>query len=159
MPTATNDDIIAVMSELGVSYTAFGFPDETAYYDYLVERWNRVDRLIDQRIGAANHDEVAFPEQFDGHVFWTVAEAVRRKRINILVEQDGGSGGYTIGRFSVDSNAPTSREHAALYSLYKQLADEIFQIDAAGQLGGAIFVADRRGTHPWTTRADRPMTY
>lgn len=158
MPTATNDDVLAVMSELGVSYGAFGFPDETAYYDYIVERWNRVDRLIDQRIGAENHDEVEFPEQFDGHVYWTVAEAIRRKRINILVEQDGGSGGYTIGRFSVDSNAPTSREHSALYTLYKQLADEIFSI-FTGQLGGAIFVADRRATHPWTTRADRPMDY
>lgn len=159
MATATDDDIRAVMDELGVPFSSFGFPDETAYYDYIADRWNRVDRFINQRIGLANHDEDAYPEQYDGHVFWAAAEVIRRKRITLLVEEEGGSGGYTIGRFSVDSNAPTSREHAALYSLYRGLADDIFLLDAAGQLGGAIFVHDSRRTHPWATRPDRPMNH
>lgn len=159
MPLAVNDDIVAVMTEIGLPYSAFDFPDEYSYYDYIAERWNRVDRLIMQRIGPTNHDEDAFPEQYDGHVFWTVAEVIRRRRVHLLIGEDGGDGGFTIGRYSVDSAAPSSREHAALYALYRKMADEIFALLTSGQLGGAIFVHDSRRTHPWATRPDRPMNY
>lgn len=160
MPIAENEDVLTVMNEIGVTYAAFGFPDETAYYDFVVDKWNRVDRLIDHAIGTVSHDEVAFPEQYDGHVYWTVAEVIRRKRLQLLTAGDGGSGGFTIGRYSVDSNAPTSREHAAAYALYKALADDIFTVFGpfSGQIGGAIFVGGTEYT-PWANRPDRPMSY
>lgn len=160
MPIAEPEDVAVVMNEIGVTHDAFGFPDETSYYDYVVDKWNRVERLIDHKIGPGQHNEETFPEQYDGHVYWTVAEVVRRRRIQILVEDDGGSGGFTIGRYSVDSNAPTSREHAAAYSLYKMLADGIFIpfLEFEGKLGGAIFVGGTQYT-PWANRPDRPMDY
>lgn len=159
MPLATEEDILEVIDELGVSYEAFGFQDNTQYRNYVESRWNRVDNLIRDKIGVSNHDEVAFPEQHEGHVYWTVAEVVRRRRIQMLVGEDGGSGGFTIGKYKQDSNAPSVREHRDLHDLYKGLSDEIFEpfvpVDVFHRIGGAIFLPGNQGRMPWSTRPDK----
>lgn len=159
MPVATEDDVLAVIDELGVSYEAFGFPDPTAYKDYVETRWNRVDTLINDRIGITAHDETAFPEQYEGHLYWTVAEVVRRRRIQMLVGDEGGTGGFTIGKFKVDSNAPSVREHKEMYSLYRLLADDIFTefipTDVYHKIGGAIFVPGNLSRTPWASEPSK----
>lgn len=159
MPTAEAADLKAVCDELGVTYQDFNFPDHLAYLEFIEERWNRVDRLINDRIGAENHDEVAFPEQYDGHVYWTASEVLRRKRIQLLVSNDGGEGGFTIGAYKVESSAPSAREHLALANNYRTAADEIFDafipVLAYKRIGGAVFVPGSSRYAPWASRPDK----